>query len=159
MKRPVGSAFLDGVDKSGGDDACWNWKYSITTGGYGQFSIGGHPNYCHRYAYRLEYGEIPDGLSVLHKCDNRKCCNPKHLFLGTQKDNLEDMRRKGRGGHLPRWKKMGSPAGKVKEDDVKRIREEFDGIGTMILDASKKYGISAHAILSIIIMESWIPKP
>ena len=65
--------------------------------GYGGFWMNGKMEMSHRAAYTLFVGEIPKGLSVLHKCDNTKCCNPSHLFLGTQVDNMKDMWAKGRG--------------------------------------------------------------
>jgi hypothetical protein len=64
--------------------------------GYGVVNIGNTYGGAHRLSYTLNVGEIPQGLHVLHKCDNRKCVNPNHLFLGTQKDNNQDMGRKGR---------------------------------------------------------------
>lgn len=88
------------VDKSGGDDACWEWqaKSVITSLGYGAINVDGKITVAHRVAWSLVNGEIPDGLFVCHKCDNPKCCNPSHLFLGTCSDNINDMCAKGRHG-------------------------------------------------------------
>ena len=82
---------------------CWNWKLHKDRVGYGRMkiSLGNRNSFrsesAHRYAYELWVGPIPTGMCVLHKCDNRGCCNPEHLFLGTQADNIHDMHRKGRG--------------------------------------------------------------
>jgi HNH endonuclease len=82
---------------------CWNWKLHKDSIGYGRLkiSLGSRDKWrdtsAHRYAYELWIGPIPPGKSVLHKCDNRGCCNPEHLFLGTQQDNIRDMHAKGRG--------------------------------------------------------------
>ena len=82
---------------------CWNWMLSKDRIGYGRMKVqlGSRERFrftsAHRYAYEVFIGEIPDGMYVLHKCDNRACCNPDHLFLGTQQDNMLDMWRKGRG--------------------------------------------------------------
>jgi len=82
---------------------CWNWLLSKDRIGYGRVKIqqGTRDKFrmssAHRYAYELWKGAIPDGLCVLHLCDNRGCCNPDHLWLGTQKENIQDMHKKGRG--------------------------------------------------------------
>lgn len=95
MERPLAERLWEKIDKSDGPDACWPW-----TGGtsgrrkckYG--SIDG--KHAHRVVWELINGPIPDELGCLHTCDNPLCCNPKHLFLGTQADNVADMVAKGR---------------------------------------------------------------
>jgi len=78
-------------------DACWVWLASTVGAGYGHFSLaGGRKILAHRFAWEQSKGAIPDGLKVLHRCDNPPCCNPNHLFLGTQADNVHDMMQKGR---------------------------------------------------------------
>lgn len=78
-------------------EGCWMWTGSVTRyGGYGQVWIDGGVLLIHRLAWELTHGPIPDGLKVLHDCDNPPCCNSEHLFLGTQADNMADMRAKGR---------------------------------------------------------------
>ena len=81
-------------------DECWPWKGPPWNSGYGQFGLcrNNHPSNFKpsRIAYFLHYGEDPAPLFVLHRCDNPPCCNGKHLFKGTQKDNIEDMYSKGR---------------------------------------------------------------
>lgn len=92
--------FWSRVDKNGPVHpiygSCWVWLGARLKGGlpYGQF----RDEKCHRISYRLLIGEIPDGLQVLHRCDNPSCVNPKHLFVGTPQDNMDDKIAKGRQG-------------------------------------------------------------
>lgn len=83
------------VDKRGPDE-CWPWKGGTTHKGYGMFNMGGKVRTASRVSWELANGPIPDGQGVLHKCDNAPCVNPKHLFLGDQTANMQDMRKKGR---------------------------------------------------------------
>ena len=87
--------FWSKVDIKGEDD-CWNWKAGIRgITGYGCFKYNKKVVDSHRMVWFLIYGEFPK-LWVLHKCDNRLCCNPDHLFLGTYMDNIQDRNNKGR---------------------------------------------------------------
>lgn len=75
---------------------CWSWTASTHNAGYGQIGFNKRIAYAHRVAWELCVGPIPDNLLVCHKCDNPPCCNPTHLFLGTDSDNAWDKVRKGR---------------------------------------------------------------
>jgi hypothetical protein len=92
MAKPL--TLRDAQDFAGkytkGPAGCWIWK-GVTTG-YGTF----RGQAAHRVAWQIEHGLIPDGMMVLHRCDNPPCVNPKHLFLGTARDNAQDARSKGR---------------------------------------------------------------
>jgi len=114
-------------------DGCWEWAHARSPLGYGKAHIGrGHVTpvvLAHRVAWALANGEIPDGLLVLHRCDNPPCCNPAHLFLGTHEDNMRDMRSKGRSNVGVRH-----PLARFSDEAVRAIR------------AARRRGISVAAI-------------
>lgn len=85
--------FWTKVDKSG---ECWIWTGYVTRTGYGRCNRAFGNGYAHRAAWEFAHGAVPDGLFVCHHCDNPPCCNPEHLFIGTQTDNISDRDRKGR---------------------------------------------------------------
>jgi len=77
------------------ENNCWNWQGKKRKG-YGWMSVNGEVTAVHRFSYKYYYGEFNDSLFVCHHCDNRLCCNPEHLFLGTHSDNMQDCIKKNR---------------------------------------------------------------
>lgn len=99
------------------ENGCWLWVGSVNHHGYGKIGLRGKSYRVHRLIWMCLYGWIPRRVKVCHDCDNPPCCNPSHLFAGTQQDNLKDMRVKGR--HV-RGEKM--PHSVLTEDDVRDMR-------------------------------------
>lgn len=122
---------------------CWGWS-GHTSCGYGVITVPRGQMKAHRFSYELHNGPIPKGLHVLHRCDNPPCCNPKHLFLGTQAENTSDMDAKGRRRSVP---SLGIKHGMVKltEDQVRAIRAS-SGPAPAI---AAQYGISDSTIYMI----------
>lgn len=98
---------------------CWIWTASLGNKGYGHFWDGKKPTPAHRASYQIHFGEIVDGLFVLHRCDNRLCVNPDHLFLGTVQDNTADMVEKDRQA---KGSRVG--ASKLTEGQIDAIRSD-----------------------------------
>lgn len=134
------------VDKSGGPNACWLWKGHKNRGGYGQLEFKGKHFKAHRLAYEFEIGPIPEGMCVLHKCDNPSCCNPKHLFLGTPRDNAKDRNQKGRQAYGERHGRS-----KLTEHDVIKIKND----DSLIEIIASNYGVGKGTIYSIKAGRSW----
>lgn len=136
------------IDRSGGPDACWPYNGLRLPRGYGTHTARGRHWYAHRVAYEVANGPIPDGLWVLHRCDNPPCCNPAHLFLGTMLDNTRDMIRKGRNA---KGERMNSA--KLTEADVIRIRELAPSVRVMKL--AEMFGVSHATIRRVVSGEAW----
>lgn len=103
----------------GGADDCWPWRGASTRQGYGTVRAGRSSTSAHRMAWLLTQGPIPDGLCVLHSCDNPPCCNPAHLWLGTASQHAQDSIRKGRRPARNAWAPR---VRRLTDDDVRSIR-------------------------------------
>lgn len=137
--------FWSRVQKVDGD-ACWEWPGSLTRHGYGRVlrSLGDKKHSAaHRVAYETAVGPIPIGLCVCHRCDNRRCVRPDHLFLGTIADNNTDKTLKGR---CPRGEDHGNA--KLTEEQVVEILAALSG-GARGSDLARKFGVSEPAISMI----------
>lgn len=133
-------------------DLCWEWQASLHKNGYGRIKDKRFVSLAHRIAWELTYGKIPDGLWVLHRCDNRKCCNPKHLFLGTHQDNMADMVSKFRGKSLKGEK---SPMHKLTAEIVNEIRLRYARERISQKELGRQYGVVQSIIGYIINWKIW----
>jgi hypothetical protein len=133
------------------ETGCWDWTGSKYDTGYGQFYVRGKHYKAHRVSYELHCQEIPTGLQVLHRCDNRGCVNPDHLFLGTHADNMADKVAKGRQARTSLPGDFNGRA-KVTSLDVAEIRSAT-GVSQQIL--AKRYGISPCQISLILSGKRW----
>lgn len=131
-------------------DSCWVWTACITNSGYGSFLCDGRPRQAHRVAYRIAFGHCPDDLFVCHKCDNKSCVNPSHLFLGTAADNNKDRHKKGRskGGSMPG---TSNPVARLTDDTVKAI---FQASGTL-KQVGERYGVTMQDVSAIRRGNTW----
>lgn len=131
---------------------CWNWKACLHEYGYGKIgSTAPKTILAHVASWILHYGPIPPGMFVCHVCDFPPCSRPDHLFLGTQKDNIVDMWKKGRANHAIGERCFNSilTAGKVLEIRSRAIGGERND--SMALE----YGVSERAIRSVVNLETW----
>lgn len=125
---------------------CWIWRSSFQSSGYGQVRISGGSFTAHRASWIAHRGAIPDGLQVLHKCDDRRCCNPEHLFLGTQGDNIRDAVSKGRmTGRLPAGAQRMSRVRVLTDDDIRAIR----GGGETAAAVAARLGVTRSTIYRV----------
>jgi hypothetical protein len=132
------------TDASGGVDACHAWTGAKTTKNgqarYGHIGHNGKTVLAHRAVWEQVNGPIPDGLLVCHRCDNHGCVNPKHLFLGTDQDNVRDMCAKGRSV----WR--GRPCAWLSCRDRADIRVEYAAGGVTLRGLAARWGVSYGAV-------------
>lgn len=148
MTKNTELSFLSRIDRRD-EDGCWIWSGCKNQHGYGLISFNNRQLSAHRLSYQLFIGEIPKGMYILHKCDNPSCVNPNHLFLGTQKDNMQDMVNKGRSGV---GQKRGCP--KLTWDQVRTIRGESK-TGKLYKIIAEEYGVDPSLISQIMLNKIW----
>lgn len=134
---------------------CWLWTTGKDKDGYGKTCINRKDLRAHRVSYEITYGKIPKGMGVLHKCDNPSCVNPKHLFIGTAKDNAVDMMKKGRRSTVLIGETH--PSSKLTARKISMIRKmlsENSGYGSG-RSIAKKFNVSDALISNIKHNSSW----
>lgn len=139
MTPMVLERFFSKIDTPDGERGCWLWNGAVGSDGYGRIRRKGTTHSAHRYAYFLFKGEVPEGLCVLHACDEPRCVNPTHLFVGTKKDNSRDMLAKGR--HT-------TPLPHLKRKDVDEIRKRLR-TGESKTAIAEEFGICRSTVQDI----------
>lgn len=153
--QPPEMRFWRLVDKDGDWDECWVWKGSVTSAGYGTFTLSTSPRVTvqpHRFSWQLAHGPIAAGYYVLHRCDNPLCVRLSHLFIGTHADNMADMARKGRNrqpkGEANAWAKL-------TDGDVREIRRLLADGGMSQQRIGQRFGIHQTAVSKIKLGQGW----
>lgn len=149
MESKYEAAFWNKVNKT---DSCWEWT-AAKSNGYGVCAISNTKiEKAHRFSWMIAFGKIPDGLFVCHKCDNRGCVRPEHLFVGTNHDNVKDMISKKRNSPPPPmggWNKILIPdwaIEKIGKQSDKSIANELMVSKTVIRRIRKKLGIEKFPV-------------
>lgn len=152
MKATPHERLMEQVRFVGATDAdCWEFTGYRNPRGYGRMSVRSRLVLTHRLAYEEAAGPVPDGLCVLHRCDNPPCCNPSHLFLGTRAENNADKIAKGRAVII-RGERQGGA--KLTDCDVRAIRR-LHREGATKLGLSKRFGVSRPVISGVIEGTLW----
>lgn len=152
--------FWSKVDRSGGPEACWPWIAGCTADGYGsirlRISRGRWGSYrAPRVALFIASSLADSGTFVCHTCDNRRCCNPTHLFSATQAENLLDMRQKGRGSPMPRpIRKPLGRGSRLNSARVASMRERYQQ-GESIASLMRSFGVSRNHTTRVVKGGAW----
>jgi hypothetical protein len=125
------------------DTGCWEWNGGRNSKGYGRIKIDGKRVSVHRVVYELLVGPIPDGMFVCHTCDNPCCCNPDHLFIGTNQDNVNDMVSKGR------------QYSKLAKEDVIAIKQIYRRGNTTKRQLAEMFDVDFYTIKDILDGTTW----
>jgi len=131
-----------------GDNECWIWNGVVNWLGYGRLLVEYKSTQAHRISWAIHHGEIPDGLHVLHTCNNRQCVNPAHLFLGTQSENTAQAYH---DGNLHSMKGEAHPRAKLTNEKVIQIRNSSDTAAQL----AQQYGVNKATIRDILSGRRW----
>lgn len=151
----VEDRFWSQVNVTDNPDECWLWKKSVekdNLNSYGHFGLDRKVLIASRAAWKLSYGDVPEGLSVLHYCDTPACCNPTHLFLGTTQDNVIDCKNKGR---LSKRSGEHNNASKLTRSQVEQIRIRYKIGDITQVELGRQYGVSGTMIGYIVRNMFW----
>lgn len=138
----LGERFWSKVDVQGPEDD-WEWTAARDSNGYGNIKIDGKARKANRVVWEITYGDIPEGLGVLHTCDNRACVNPSHLYVGDQRQNTLDRLQRGRDGMSP-----------FDPTTVREVRHRAQR-GEYQKDIAADYGVTQSTISNIVNRRTW----
>jgi hypothetical protein len=148
VRKPLTERLGRFIDRRGPQE-CWPWGGATVPGGYGSVKVRGRRTVAHRIAYETWVGPIPDGMILLHSCDNPPCCNPAHLTPGTDKGNSLDADAKGR---LVRGERAYNA--KLTDESVRQLRI-MAAAGASMGNLAREYGVSSRAIWSAVNRITW----
>lgn len=135
------------------DEECWEWKGNRSHNGYGRFWIDGGTVPAHKFSLELfSQSKVPEGMLTLHSCDNPSCVNPLHLFIGTPKDNMQDMFRKGRARDQRGEKNNMS---KLTSGHVREIRELYNRGDWLQRELAEKFNVTLSTVNQIVNWKKW----
>lgn len=141
-KKSLIEKFWNKINRSG---KCWIWTGCVNNGGYGTFGLNGKYTMAHRFSWEFYNNQkIPLGYSVMHTCDNPRCVNPKHLTIGTMKDNMQDSKKKGRSCFGEK-----NAMAKLTETQVLEIKSLIKSNLYLIKDIAIRYNVSHRHVLQI----------
>jgi hypothetical protein len=157
QSRSLAERLWERVDKSAGKEGCWIWLGGTVRGRYGQIRLSpsggalrGRKTTTHRAAWELSFGPIPSMMHVCHRCDNPRCVNPQHLWVGTHSENLADMKAKGRAARGER-----SGTARLTQTQVRAIRKALQANIYSLSELAELNGVSRSTIDNIKHQRTW----
>lgn len=152
VKQPMTTQYFRDRSDEDPKTGCWNWKMAFRPGGYGAVRIGGSTRSAHRVSLMVATGmNPPSDVDACHKCDNRACVNPDHLFFGTRAENMQDCAAKGRV-RVPMLAGEALTQSKLTEADVLQIRSLS---GVSLREIARRYGVDRRTIAFVIKRVTW----
>lgn len=145
-------AFWNNVAITADDNQCWLWTGFCHPKGYGYFKLNRRNYRVHRIAWSYPDYVIPNGMMVLHSCDVRNCCNPKHLFIGTHQDNMDDMKAKKREIHVKGEQQW---LARLTSEQVCKIRQRYALGGISMSQLARDYNLGKSTVWNLLARITW----
>lgn len=154
IRRTLLDRFVSKVVEGAAPGDCWSWTGARVDFGYGVIGLGRKSQgiaRAHRVSFQLFVGPIPDGMHVLHTCDNPPCCNPRHLRLGTNLRNVMDREERGRGNQARGSRSGASSLVEAQIPEIRRLGAQ----GLNYSQIGRRFGVHASCIRSVLIGRTW----